>query len=316
MQSTKVWYPRRELERRKTVTAARARTPDGTISVARTIAEARERIAAARGRQETPVGLVPTMGFFHEGHLSLIRDARKECGFVIVSIFVNPAQFSPSEDLGSYPRDEERDLSLAAEAGVDLVFIPAADEMYPDRFDTAVEPGAVAEGMCGRSRPGHFRGVATVVAKLFNIVRPDLAYFGQKDAQQAAVIKRMAADLDFGIGIRVCPIVRELDGLAMSSRNSYLNDEERAQAPALYQALLAARDAVAAGERDASRIRRRMRRDIGRNFLIEFEYARIVDPETLETVTAIDRPVLAAVAARVGRARLIDNLLIDPEQEG
>ena len=278
-----------------------------------TVAEVRKQIAYMRRRRpDVAVGLVPTMGFFHEGHLSLMRAARDDCGYVVTSIFVNPAQFGPAEDLNAYPRDLERDLKMAAAAGTDLVFAPDPDEIYPPGHDTSVEPGRVAEGLCGQSRPGHFRGVATVVAKLFNIVKPDRAYFGQKDAQQVAVIKRMVADLDFDIEIRVCPTAREADGLAMSSRNSYLTEEERGQATALFRALSAAKDAVAHGERDAAKIRRLMRRIIGQNFLVEFEYVRLVDPETMEPVSVIDRQILAVVAARVGRARLIDNILITP----
>lgn len=272
----------------------------------------RERIDAARVNPETVVSLVPTMGFFHEGHLSLMRAARAESDLVVVSIFVNPTQFGPREDLDTYPQGLQRDLDLASREGVDLVFNPSEKEMYPEGFETYIEIGSVAEGLCGQGRPGHFRGVATVVAKLFNIIRPDLAYFGQKDAQQVAVIRRMATDLDFATEIRTCPIVREPDGLAMSSRNSYLKEEERAQASALYNALLLAKESVANGEVDAAKIRRAMRRAIGRNYLLEFEYARIVDPVSMNPVATIDREVLAAVAARAGKARLIDNMLIKP----
>ena len=288
--------------------------PSGTaVSVAETIEDIRRLIAAAREKALGPVGFVPTMGSFHEGHLSLMRKARRECGFVVVSIFVNPIQFGPDEDLETYPSDISRDLELAAAEHVDAVFHPVGKVMFPNGFDTYVEPGAIAEGLCGETREGHFRGVATVVAKLFNIVQPDVAYFGQKDAQQAAVIRRLVADLDFPLEIRVCPTVREADGLAMSSRNSYLSEAERAQAPVLYQALCAARDAVSSGERSASRVKRLMRRTVGQNYLVDLEYARIVDPDTMEPVSEIDREVLAAVAAMIGNARLIDNLLISPE---
>lgn len=281
-------------------------------TVASTIAEVRNQVAAARAGGGATVGLVPTMGSFHEGHLSLMRAARQESDFVVVSIFVNPAQFGPGEDLESYPSDPERDLELTAGEGVDLLFVPEKDEIYPEGFETYVEPGSVAEGLCGRGRPGHFRGVATVVAKLFNIVGPDRAYFGQKDAQQAAVVRRMAADLDFSIEVKVCPTVREADGLAMSSRNVYLSEEERAQAPLLFQALNAAREALAGGQRDASKLRRLMRRAIGQNYMVELEYARIVDPVTMQPVPVVEAEVLAAVAARIGKARLIDNMLIAP----
>lgn len=283
-----------------------------SILITEKINEVRERIAAARTSPEIVVSLVPTMGSFHEGHLSLIRAARAESDLLVVSIFVNPAQFGPEEDLEAYPRDLQRDLDLASQEGVDMVFSPSETEMYPEGFETYVEVGSIADGLCGQGRPGHFKGVATVVAKLFNIVRPDLAYFGQKDAQQATVIRRMAADLDFATEIRVCPIVRESDGLAMSSRNSYLTEDVRAQAPALYSALVLARESVENGETDAAKIRRAMRRAIGQNYLLEFEYARIVDPDDLKPVATIDRKVLAAVAARAGKARLIDNMLIDP----
>lgn len=285
---------------------------DGQSILITEINEVRERIAAARTSPEIVVSLVPTMGSFHEGHLSLIRAARAESDLLVVSIFVNPAQFGPEEDLEAYPRDLQRDLDLASQEGVDMVFSPSETEMYPEGFETYVEVGAIADGLCGQGRPGHFKGVATVVAKLFNIVRPDLAYFGQKDAQQAAVIRRMAADLDFATEIRVCPIIRESDGLAMSSRNFYLTEDVRAQAPALYNALVLARESVGNGETDAAKIRRAMRRAIGQNYLLEFEYARIVDPDDLKPVATIDRKVLAAVAARAGKARLIDNMLIDP----
>jgi len=277
-----------------------------------TISEIREIIAGIRSNPEAVVGLVPTMGFFHQGHLSLMRAARRDCSFVVVSIFVNPAQFGPDEDLNTYPRDLDTDLKLAGREDVNLAFVPTVEAIYPDGYDTYVEPGAIAQGLCGQNRPGHFRGVATVVAKLFNIIQPDRAYFGQKDAQQAAVIRRMTADLDFDVEVIVRPIVRDVDGVALSSRNSYLTEEERAQAPVLFQALKAAEQAVAEGERDAVKIRRLMRRTIGQNYLVEMEYARIVNPETMESVPVVDRQALAAVAARIGKTRLIDNLLISP----
>lgn len=280
--------------------------------VIKTISEVKSRLDDYRRQAGKKVALVPTMGFFHVGHLSLMRTARQDCGLVVVSIFVNPAQFAPTEDLEAYPRDLARDLELAGRENIDLVFSPDPAEMYPEGFDTYIDPGHINDTLCGQGRPGHFRGVATIVAKLFNIISPDRAYFGQKDAQQAAVIRRMVKDLDYDIDIRVCPIVREFDGLAMSSRNAYLTADERDQAPVLHQALLAAREAVAHGERDASKIRRLMRRTIGQNYLVEFEYARIVDPETMESVAVLDREALAAVAATVGKARLIDNLMIAP----
>jgi pantoate--beta-alanine ligase len=269
-------------------------------------------MAAVRAKAGATVGFVPTMGFFHEGHLSLMRAARDECDFVVISIFVNPIQFGTTEDINIYPRDLGRDLALAAREGVDLVFVPSEEEMYPAGFETMVEPGQTAADLCGATRPGHFRGVATVVAKLFNIIKPDMAYFGQKDAQQVAVIRRMIKDLNFDIKIKVCPIVREKDGLAMSSRNTYLSKEERGQASVLFQALSQAREAVAAGETNVSKIRRRIKRKIAEQYLVDLEYVKIVDPETMEPVEKIEGDVLVAVAARVGRARLIDNMTLSP----
>jgi pantoate--beta-alanine ligase len=276
--------------------------------------------AALRARLEQPrregltIGLVPTMGYLHDGHLSLLRAARAECDLVVMSLFVNPTQFGPGEDLDRYPRDEERDLRLATEAGVDLVYAPAVEEVYPDGFATAVEVGgnltAVLDGDPTRRGPGHFRGVTTVVAKLFNSVGPDVAYFGQKDAQQAAVIRRMARDLDFPVRIEVLPTVREPDGLAMSSRNAYLGDEDRERALAISRAL-------AAAERGAREESLQAGLAAARNELagagIEPEYLEARDAESLEPVAELNgRPVLVAIAARVGGARLIDNVLIRP----
>ena len=280
-----------------------------SVVVARYIRDARRLVEAARAAGAT-VGLVPTMGFFHEGHLSLMRAARDECGYSVVSIFVNPTQFGDGEDLGSYPRDMEHDLELAAAEGMDLVFAPSAAEMYGGGQGTMVEPGRVAAGLCGRSRPGHFRGVATVVAKLFNIIGPDAAYFGQKDAQQAAVVRAMADDLDFHTRIRVMPTVREPDGLAMSSRNSYLSTDERRQAAVLYQALTRVRQAALAGECSASALVQSLEREIGEQPAVELEYAQVVDPDTMQPVAQLGKRALAVVAARVGPARLIDNILI------
>jgi pantoate--beta-alanine ligase len=265
-------------------------------------------------RQGQTIGLVPTMGYLHEGHLSLLRAARAECDVVVMSLFVNPAQFGPGEDLERYPRDEERDLRLAGEAGVDFVYAPAVDEVYPDGFSTAVAVGGnlteVLDGDAGRRGAEHFRGVTTVVAKLFNSVAPDVAYFGQKDAQQAAVIRQMARDLDFPVRIEVLPTVREADGLAMSSRNAYLDDEARERAVALSRALQAA-------ERGAREESLQAGLEAARRELagagIEPEYLEARDAERLEPVAALNgRPVLIAVAARIGAARLIDNVLIRP----
>lgn len=279
----------------------------------RTKAELRAVLRDARRAGQT-IGLVPTMGCLHEGHLSLIRAARAECDLVVMSLFVNPTQFGPGEDLDRYPRDEERDLRLAAEAGADLVFAPPVEEVYAAGAATAVEVGGaltgVLDGDPGRRGPGHFRGVTTVVAKLFNIVGPDVAYFGQKDAQQAVVIRRMARDLDFPVRIEVLPTVREADGLAMSSRNAYLEPADRERATALSRALAAAEREARAGSLAAGLEAARAELAAA---AIEPEYLEARDAETLEPVDRLgDRPVLVAVAARVGAARLIDNVLIHP----
>jgi pantoate--beta-alanine ligase len=262
------------------------------------------------------IGLVPTMGYFHEGHLSLMRTARGECDVVVVSLFVNPAQFGPGEDLDSYPRDEEQDAALAEAEGVDLLWVPAPDEMYPAGFATAVEVGGdltqVLEGDPAQRGPSHFSGVTTVVAKLFNAVQPDVAYFGRKDAQQALVIRRMTEDLDFPVEIRILPTVREDDGLALSSRNAYLSPEERERAVAISRGLCAAERAAAAGETSSAALVEAARAEL-RNAGIEPEYVEARSTEDLSPVADLNgRPVLVAVAARVGRARLIDNVVIDP----
>jgi len=275
--------------------------------------ELRAALAPLR-REGSSIGLVPTMGSLHEGHLSLLRAASAECDAVVMSLFVNPTQFGPGEDLDRYPRDEERDLRLAAEAGADYVYAPSIEAVYPDGFATYVavegQLTGVLDGDPERRGPEHFRGVTTVVAKLFNTVGPDVAYFGQKDAQQAAVIRRMARDLDFPLRIEVLPIVREADGLAMSSRNAYLDEEARQRAGALSAALRAAEsvsraDGLTAGLEAA----RAELRSAG----VEPEYLEARDPEDLSPVTELgDRPVLIAVAAQVGSARLIDNVLVKP----
>ena len=292
--------------------------PTVAVPALRTKAELRAAVAEAKRAGQT-VGLVPTMGYLHEGHLSLIRAARAECALVVMSLFVNPTQFGAGEDLDRYPRDEERDLRLAGEAGADLIFAPAVEEVYPDGpqgFATYVEVAGqltgVLDGDPSRRGPEHFRGVTTVVAKLFNIVAPDVAYFGQKDAQQAVVIRRMARDLDFPIRIEVLPTVREADGLAMSSRNAYLGDEDRQRATALSRALAAAeRGAREGGLGIGLEAARRELAAVG----IEPEYLEAPDAETLERVHALEgRPVLILVAARVGSARLIDNVSIHPKQ--
>jgi pantoate--beta-alanine ligase len=282
-------------------------------SVLRAKAALRARLDERRREGQT-IGLVPTMGYLHDGHLSLLRAARAECDVVVMSLFVNPTQFAPGEDLERYPRDEERDLRLASEAGVDFVYAPAIEEVYPEGFATAVEVGgnltSVLDGDPGRRGPEHFRGVTTVVAKLFNSVGPDVAYFGQKDAQQAAVIQRMARDLDFPVRIEVLPTVREADGLAMSSRNAYVDAGDRARAAAISRALRAA-------ERGAREESLPAGLDAARRELaaagIEPEYLEARDAESLQPAAALNgRPILVAVAARVGAARLIDNVLIRP----
>jgi pantoate--beta-alanine ligase len=280
------------------------------VAVLRAKDELRAKLAAAR-REGLSIGLVPTMGCLHEGHLSLLRAARAECDLVVMSLFVNPAQFGPGEDLASYPRDEDRDLELAAEAGADLVYAPPVEEVYPEGFSTAVEVGGLTEVLCGdpaRRGPEHFRGVTTVVAKLFNSVQPDVAYFGRKDAQQVVAIRRMVRDLDFPVRIEALPTVREPDGLAMSSRNAYLDTGERERATGLPRALRAAEEEARGGSLGAAL-------DAGRRELaaagIEPEYFEARDAESLQPVAELNgRPVLIAVAARIGRARLIDNVTI------
>ena len=264
---------------------------------------------AARAGYPT-IGLVPTMGFLHAGHLSLVARAKAECGACAVTIFVNPTQFAPSEDFGRYPRDLPRDLALLEAAGADIVFTPPPSEMYPPGFATSIDVGPVAHPLEGASRPGHFSGVATVVAKLFNIAQPTRAYFGQKDAQQAAVIRRLARDLDFPLEVVIAPTVREADGLAMSSRNSYLSPEERASAVVLHRALTEAATRYAAGERDAEAIRAAMRAVLAAEAKAQVEYVSVADLETLEDLQRIEAGALVSLAVRLGRTRLIDNLLL------
>jgi pantoate--beta-alanine ligase len=283
------------------------------MKVVRTKAELRSELDPAR-RAGRSIGLVPTMGALHAGHASLLAAARERCDVVVMSLFVNPTQFRPGEDLGAYPRDEERDAELAAEAGVDFIYAPDADEVYPPGFATSVEVGGpltgVLDGDPSRRGPEHFHGVTTVVAKLFNAVGPDLAFFGQKDAQQAVVIRRMAADLDFPVEVVVMPTVREPDGLALSSRNAYLEPPDRERATALSRALRAAERAVAEGETTPTGALAAARAELEAAG-IEPEYLEARDAETLaETESFNGRPVLIAVAARVGSARLIDNLVI------
>jgi pantoate--beta-alanine ligase len=268
-------------------------------------------IRALRQQLSGTVGFVPTMGYLHEGHLALVKQARIENSAVIVSVYVNPAQFGPREDFDAYPRELNRDLELLQEEGVDIVFVPSDEEMYPPEFSSWVDVEKITERLEGASRPGHFRGVATVVAKLFNIVQPNKAYFGQKDAQQAAVIKRMVADLNMGVEIVVVPTFRESDGLAMSSRNIYLSPKERQAATILFKALTLARQLRQGGEKDAEKIRRQMTSFIQKEPLARIDYVSIADAETLEELNLIDRPALASLAVRIGKTRLIDNMLLE-----
>jgi len=262
------------------------------------------------------IGFVPTMGYLHEGHLSLIRIARKRCDLLVVSIFVNPTQFGPNEDLNSYPRDFERDSKLCEKEGVDVIFAPTAEEMYPDGYSTWVEvKGPVTEVLCGAFRPGHFRGVTTVVAKLFNIVQPHFAVFGQKDAQQLVVIKKMTRELNFPVEIVAAPTVREKDGLAMSSRNEYLNEKERKVAPKIYQSLILAKNMLLRGERDTEKIKNEMRKFLESAKLIKVQYIDIVDADTLEPLKNARGRVMVALAAFLGKARLIDNIIVDLNKE-
>jgi pantoate--beta-alanine ligase len=275
-----------------------------------TVAELRAVLDHARQRGQR-IGLVPTMGALHAGHLSLVEAAKAEGLFTVVSIYVNPTQFGPQEDLERYPRTLQADLEALSRCGTELVFAPTNAEMYPAAFDTWVEVGAASRPLEGQCRPGHFRGVATVVLKLLNQVQPDVAYFGQKDYQQALVIRRMVADLNVRVTIRVCPTVREPDGLAMSSRNRYLSPEERQQALVLWRSLCLAADAVAQGQRDAAALVAEMRALIAAVPSATIDYVALVDPESLEPVARITGTTLAVLAVRVGATRLIDNMLLE-----
>jgi pantoate--beta-alanine ligase len=278
------------------------------VKTVRTVAELRSALEGENGS----VGLVPTMGFFHEGHLALMRRAHEECDVVVVSLFVNPAQFGAGEDLEAYPRDEERDATEADAIGVDYLFTPAREEIYPPDFNTSVEVGGLTSVLCGDPRrrgPEHFRGVTTVVTKLLNIVQADVAYFGQKDAQQALVVRKLVRDLDIPVRIEVVPTVRDADGLALSSRNAYLSDEERERALALSRGLHQAEAVVAAGERDAAAVLRAARAQLDAAG-VEPEYLELRSTEDLSPVERVNGSTLLAVAARVGRARLIDNTIL------
>ncbi|MDD2573068.1 MAG: pantoate--beta-alanine ligase [Bacillota bacterium] len=280
------------------------------MKLIKTKAELRDMLKEER-RRGKGIGLVPTMGYLHEGHLSLVKKARQENETVVVSIFVNPTQFGEGEDYGTYPRDLNQDTDRCEEAGADIVFAPEVEEMYAQKSAAFVDMDRLTDRLCGASRPGHFRGVMTVVSKLFNIVRPDRAYFGQKDAQQVLVIKRMVRDLDFDVQIVEAPIVREADGLAMSSRNAYLNPTERAAALVLSRALCGARQRIEDGERRGDVIGFDIARQISSEPLADLDYVEVVDAKTLEPLREIRGSVLIAVAARIGSTRLIDNIKLE-----
>jgi pantoate--beta-alanine ligase len=283
------------------------------MRVVRTIADLRALLKPLR-EQGQRIGFVPTMGFLHEGHGALIRQSSARCDATVVSIFVNPNQFGPGEDLASYPRDLERDQSLCLETGASVLFIPEVAEIYPTGFQTHVEPGRLAEPLCGKFRPGHFRGVATVVAKLFSIVQPDLAFFGQKDYQQAVVIRRMVRDLNMPVDVVVVPTVREADGLALSSRNTYLDEAGRKRSLALSQGLLAAKAAFDAGERKSTKLIELAKAPLAQ--VDKVQYLELVDAQTLEPFNgAVNRTVALCVAAYVGDTRLIDNVILAPSPD-
>jgi pantoate--beta-alanine ligase len=269
-----------------------------------------EELRQARSLLDNPLGLVPTMGYLHAGHISLVERARAECASVGVSIFVNPTQFSPNEDLEKYPRNLDGDLKLLEAAGVDLVWMPTPEIVYPPGYQTWVDVEGLTSPLEGAMRPGHFRGVTTVVAKLFNAFQPQTAYFGQKDAQQAAVIRRMTRDLDFPVDVSICPTVREPDGLAMSSRNAYLNPEERQAATVLFRALSAARDAYESGAQDANLLRRVMTETIQAEPLAKLQYLSCADYDSLEELNTVTAKALLSMAVYIGKTRLIDNFII------
>lgn len=280
------------------------------MQIAKTIEEIRKMVKAARAEGKT-VALVPTMGALHAGHISLIEAARKKCSFVVVSIFVNPTQFAPDEDFEKYPRPIQIDLQKCEQAKVDVVFNPSADQIYPQKDIKWVEVKELTDKLCGAARQGHFRGVTTICSKLFNIVTPDIAFFGQKDAQQAIVIKKMVADLNLPLQIEICPTIREPDGLAISSRNQYLTEKERADAVLIYRSLEKCRELIESGVNNPQTIIDQMRTLLQRSALIEIEYVSLVDAETLEDKKQLTGKVLVAIAARVGKARLIDNIILD-----
>lgn len=281
------------------------------MSLVTDISSLKQQLNRFQARGET-VGFVPTMGYLHEGHLSLIKKAKKQNDIVVVSVFVNPTQFAPHEDYDSYPRDIERDYRMAMQAGADLVFHPDAKEIYPNGASTFVEvEGEITKKLCGASRPSHFKGVTTVVNILFNIIGPDRAYFGQKDAQQVIVLKKMVRDLHMPVEIVVCPIIREADGLAMSSRNTYLSDDERKQALILNQALSAAKDKCKQGEKSVQALNNFIKQMIETQPLAVIDYIEILDAEALEAIESVERTALVAVAVKFGKTRLIDNVFLE-----
>ena len=282
------------------------------MEIAKTIQSVRILTDAAR-KQGKVIGFVPTMGALHVGHISLIAAAVKKCDFVVVSIFVNPTQFAPGEDYEKYPRTLDADLIVCRDAGVDVVFAPTAEQMYPQENVSWVNVTKLTEPLCGKNRPRHFQGVATVCAKLFNIVTPDIAFFGQKDAQQAVVISRMVADLNMPLEIMVCPTARQPDGLAVSSRNQYLNDSQKKDAAFIYKSLKTARRMIEKGQTDSKIIITQIRRILDEPGSIEIEYISIVNAETLENIERIQGKVLLAIAAKIGATRLIDNIIVDSE---
>jgi pantoate--beta-alanine ligase len=282
------------------------------MEIIRTISWMKEKAREARQDQKM-IGLVPTMGALHPGHMALVERARKECSPVYASIFLNPTQFAPSEDLSKYPRPLEADLEKLTNARVDGLFLPSADEIYPHGFSTYVHVEGISERLEGKSRPGHFRGVATVVLKLFEIVQPHYAYFGRKDAQQVRIIQKMVHDLNLDIELVICPTVREADGLALSSRNAYLNGEERRAATVLYRALQAAEMELSAGVTDTLDLQQVMRKELESEPSARVDYAEIVDAQTFEPAIRVARPCYALLAVRIGTTRLIDNMLIDPK---
>jgi pantoate--beta-alanine ligase len=280
------------------------------MEVVETIEKIRTIISKAKSAGKK-IGFVPTMGALHEGHFSLIRAAKKQCGFVVVSIFVNPTQFGPGEDIDKYPRPFDADIKACKSLGVDVVFAPSVEQMYPAKNLTWVDVEKLTESLCGKSRPGHFRGVATVCAKLFNIVQPDIAFFGQKDAQQAVVVQQMVADLNMPLKIVVCPTVREQDGLAMSSRNAYLTAGQRKDAALLYAALQKAEVFIAEGERKSETIVGEMEKILKISKQIKIEYISIVDARTLDGLDEAKGKILIALAVKLGSARLVDNIIVD-----